>query len=574
MAKTFDLSQVLAGLEVTAPQASAFLTLNTIGGGQSIVTGEEIGKPRWQIVLGDTTPETGSNVGSNFKLNAFADNGNYLSTPMSINRQTGVTSILTLDLDNPSAIMIAGGDPGNVLATDGLGGLYWSDAGTVGEAPQVSQTYGRNDGGWVVSAIQHDTPPDGILYGRKDTLWEAIPASIPDAPHDGVTYGRTNNAWTIIPGGGIGDAPSDATAYARKSQAWAHITHTDITDWTATLAPYALVTSIPLGSNAVPIMDGAGVIGTGTTWSRADHQHPSDTTKYNASNPAGYVNASQVTAAITASAYILPTATTNVLGGVKVDGVTIVINGGVISSSGSGGGLADAPNDGTMYARKSVLWQHLTHGDISDWAGSVPQPSANTPLMDGTAVVGSASTWARADHIHPSDTTKYSTTNPAGYQTAAQVTASLAGYLPLVGGTLTGPLYGTNATFNGTVTAALFSSVQASDARIKRVLDEYRPGLNEICQLRPVAFAFMGNDTSTAGGVSPHYEDARENKIHIGLIAQEVEQAIPGMVSMHKGYIDGEQVWDLRMLNSHELIYALVNAVRELKVEVDALKAR
>ena len=36
--------------------------------------------------------------------------------------------------------------------------------------------------------------------------------------------------------------------------------------------------------------------------------------------------------------YTLPTATTSVLGGVRVDGTTITISGGIISSSGGGGG--------------------------------------------------------------------------------------------------------------------------------------------------------------------------------------------------------------------------------------------
>jgi hypothetical protein len=45
-------------------------------------------------------------------------------------------------------------------------------------------------------------------------------------------------------GGGITDAPNDATAYARKSLAWAHLTHADLTDWAATLAPYALTTYV------------------------------------------------------------------------------------------------------------------------------------------------------------------------------------------------------------------------------------------------------------------------------------------------------------------------------------------
>lgn len=37
---------------------------------------------------------------------------------------------------------------------------------------------------------------------------------------------------------------------------------------------------------------------------------------------------------------------------------------------------------------------------------TTPQPTTTTPKMDGTAAVGSETTWAKGDHIHPSDTTK------------------------------------------------------------------------------------------------------------------------------------------------------------------------
>jgi hypothetical protein len=54
---------------------------------------------------------------------------------------------------------------------------------------------------------------------------------------------------------------------------------------------------------------------------------------------------------------------------------------------------------------------------------AVPIASSTTPGMDGTAAIGAGTTWARADHIHPHDTT----------------------LLPKAGGTLTGPLVLANA---------------------------------------------------------------------------------------------------------------------------------
>lgn len=55
---------------------------------------------------------------------------------------------------------------------------------------------------------------------------------------------------------------------------------------------------------------------------------------------------------------------------------------------------------------------------ISALAETIP------PAMDGTAAAGSASTYARGDHVHPTDTSRYAASNPAGYQTAAQVAAA------------------------------------------------------------------------------------------------------------------------------------------------------
>jgi len=36
----------------------------------------------------------------------------------------------------------------------------------------------------------------------------------------------------------------------------------------------------------------------------------------------------------------------------------------------------------------------------------VPAASSTTPIMDGTAAVGTSTDYARADHVHPSDTAK------------------------------------------------------------------------------------------------------------------------------------------------------------------------
>ena len=51
------------------------------------------GLDRWWANFGDGTAETGSNVGSNFDLSRYADNGDYLGSPLTINRATGKVTV-------------------------------------------------------------------------------------------------------------------------------------------------------------------------------------------------------------------------------------------------------------------------------------------------------------------------------------------------------------------------------------------------------------------------------------------------------------------------------------------------
>ena len=82
----------------------------------------------------------------------------------------------------------------------------------------------------------------------------------PDAPADGQIYGRQNLTWQVVAGtgggGGINEAPNDGTAYARNSLVWAHISHSDITDWVASLTPYATLAS-PIFSGTPSLPTGA-----------------------------------------------------------------------------------------------------------------------------------------------------------------------------------------------------------------------------------------------------------------------------------------------------------------------------
>lgn len=101
--------------------------------------------------------------------------------------------------------------------------------------------------------------------------------------------------------------------------------------------------TVPEPSSTTPAMDGTAAVGTATTYARADHVHPTDTSRQ-ATLVSGTniktINGTSILGSgdITTPTYTLPTASTSTLGGVKVDGSTITITDGVISSSGGGGG--------------------------------------------------------------------------------------------------------------------------------------------------------------------------------------------------------------------------------------------
>jgi hypothetical protein len=70
------------------------------------------------------------------------------------------------------------------------------------------------------------------------------------------------------------------------------------------------------------------------------------------------------------------------------------------------------------------------------WAAASPAgPVTSFNTRTGAVVLGTTDVTAALGY------TPYNTGNPAGYQTAAQVSTSLGSYVPLIGATLGGPLY-------------------------------------------------------------------------------------------------------------------------------------
>lgn len=95
-----------------------------------------------------------------------------------------------------------------------------------------------------------------------------------------------------------------------------------------------------------------------------------------------------------------------------------------------------------------------------------------------------------------------------------------------------------------------------SDASLKTDIAQYTLGLSAIKQIDTVTFKYVGP-----------LAERTKNKTFVGVIAQQLEQtAFADCVSLAT---DGT-----RSVDSSAFVYALINAVKELSAEVDALKAK
>lgn len=112
-------------------------------------------------------------------------------------------------------------------------------------------------------------------------------------------------------------------------------------------------------------------------------------------------------------------------------------------------------------------------------------------------------------------------------------------------------------TFNSIQVKSVYNQ---SDARDKTNIQTLNQGLNLISQLRPVRYDFKNKDAES----SAKFRLGGEGK-EIGLLAQDVEQVLPDIVLTDP---DGK-----KLINYTALIPILIDAVKELRTELEELKA-
>lgn len=105
---------------------------------------------------------------------------------------------------------------------------------------------------------------------------------------------------------------------------------------------------------------------------------------------------------------------------------------------------------------------------------------------------------------------------------------------------------------NGARWSAVWSAngtIQTSDIRLKKNIQPLKYGLKEVMQLHPVHYNWIDDDVTEK----------------IGLIAQEVKEMIPEVVS-------GNETKELLGMNYAELVPVLINAVKEQQIQIEKMK--
>jgi hypothetical protein len=154
-------------IQINSPTGTnANFALNSHAANGDFLTGYTNNVARWQMALGDVTPETGQNAGSNFSLSRFADSGAVLGTPISINRATGIVNFAQVPTLNnqplPFLPSIGGYLSGDIIFTGGTG-IYYA-VGTYSHAHEFGWD-GANILAWVDGTYEGNLALQGWVSG-------------------------------------------------------------------------------------------------------------------------------------------------------------------------------------------------------------------------------------------------------------------------------------------------------------------------------------------------------------------------------------------------------------------------
>jgi len=207
-----------------------------------------------------------------------------------------------------------------------------------------------------------------------------------------------------------------------------------------------------------------------------------------------------------------------------------------------------------------VLTQTLSGGTSSSWSytgATIKNASSASPVVVSTSAsalnlsLGAASSWS------------LSSATPA--LNIASNLLTLDTVNARIGIGTTSPGYKLTLSADSAAKPTSNTWTISSDGRIKNIVHPYDKGLEEIVTLNPMVYRLNGL-----------YGSQDDGKNHVSIIAQDIVESWPEMVGtyIHEETLEDQTVQRIELynLNTNELQWALVNAVKELSEKVKTLE--
>jgi len=298
-------------------------------------------------------------------------------------------------------------------------------------------------------------------------------------------------------------------------------------------------TAFVLGQAAstAPVMDGTATVGTGTTYARADHVHPSDTSRL-------ALTGGTLSGTVTAPTFTVSSTSARLTGDATYNHFYM-----------------DAANWDLRYNRSNGRLSYLNGSAVELFAVDA---SGNAGLFGGMTatgnVVSNSGIFGQSDQtlgMYASGTTRITVLGTGGYfwqydTTNGNLTWMVASTLMWQFRTSDKLSFNQLGTVGGN--GAYFN---ISDAAVKTDIVPATHGLAHIQKLSPKTFK--------------RTIESAQGREELGFVAQDVQQAIPEAVHDIGDKATGETLLAVQL---DPIVAALVNAVKELSAEVAALKAK
>jgi hypothetical protein len=245
------------------------------------------------------------------------------------------------------------------------------------------------------------------------------------------TGGAGGTATSVIAIGGPGSFAALASpALTGTPTAPTASTNTNTTQ----LATTAFVLGQGNSTAGTIAMNGTQAAGSSNLYARADHVHPSDTTRAPLASPTftgvpaaptATVDTSTTQVATTAFVVGQASATSPVMNGTAAVGTSTRFARAdhVHPSDTTKANLASPTFTGVPLAPTAAVDTNTTQ--IASTAFVLAQASATTPVVNGTAAIGTSTRFARADHVHPTDTSRAPLASPTFTGVPASTTAAV-----------------------------------------------------------------------------------------------------------------------------------------------------